>query len=432
MAFNTTFEKFAKQQRQSNPDITDAEIEQLWSQQPLSKRISSKIESAIMAPVTIPKAIGSRVFSDYENWKQGTAPLSNTEPADPVNAALWKAAKNKQEKEQERLKSLPQPIVEEEKLLALPEMSEPTAGPKTLSESLQDKSTPEVKKEAKKAVAATDNKAKEAQKAADRGEIPQVEADRFKEERDRAYKMYSEAKDRNEWLELAQILGQAVTQYGAAQVGMRTGRPMAGLQLPSIDYGARTAQEQRLLESRLRDIGEEQTREQRLADRLKEEEREKERIGLERRRVELAEREARVPKEAPEAREIRREERKKQEQKQAAITNIMAGLATLKVGNKKQKEAASELIDKNIAEAGLPSEAINKLSELKEGPGFFSGSWDKKRQEVESLLQSETPPATIPSRAAPSLSTEDQQALEWATQNPNDPRAAEIRKRLGR
>jgi hypothetical protein len=308
-----------------------------------------------------------------------------------------------------------------------------TAQPEAEPEKSKPITTTEAKKEAKKAVTATDDRAKEAQKAADKGEIPQVEADRFKEERDRAYKMYSEAKDRNEWLELAQLLGQAVTQYGAAQVGMRTGRSMAGLQLPSVDYGARTTQEQRLLESRLRDIGEEQTREQRLADRLKEDKRDEDRLALEKRRVELAEREARKPTtDLTEARQIREEQRKKQDQRQAAITNIMAGLATLKVGDSKQRKDASELIDKNLAAAGLPGGAINKISELKEGPGFFSGSWDKKRQEVESLLQSETPPATIPSQPSPSLSTEDQQALEWATQNPSDPRAAEIRKRLGR
>jgi hypothetical protein len=318
------------------------------------------------------------------------------------------------------------------KEISAPEGQGPVADSDKYLQSLSKLPTPEVKKEAKKAVTATDTTAKEAQKAADKGEIPQAEADRFKEERDRAYKMYSEAKNRNEWLELAQLLGQAVTQYGAAQVGMRTGRSMAGLQIPSVDYGTRTAQEQRLLETRLRDIGEEQTREQRLADRLKEDKRDEDRLALEKRRVELAEREARAPKESSEAREIKKEERKKQEQKQVAITNIMAGLATLKVGNKKQREAASELIDKNIAEARLPSEAINKLSELKEGPGFFGGNWDKTRQEVESLLQPSAPSATILSQPVSSLSTEDQQALEWATQNPNDPRAAEIRKRLGK
>lgn len=137
--------------------------------------------------------------------------------------------------------------------------SEPPATPET---SLDTKPTSEVKKEAKKAVAATDTAAKDAQTAADRGEIPQSAADRFKEERDRAYQMYNEAKSRNEWLELAQLLGQAVTQYGAARVGLRTGRDMSGIQIPGIDYGARTEREAKLLQTRLGDIGDQERLEQ--------------------------------------------------------------------------------------------------------------------------------------------------------------------------
>lgn len=212
MAFTTTFENFAKQQRESNPDITDEEIQQLWSQQPLGKRIASGIESTVMAPVTVP-----------------------------------------------------QPTVEQEKLPGAPEMQAPAAEPKTLTASLENKSTPEIKKTIKQSL-------KQADKAADNppaGTSPQ-QVDKFKEQRDKAYELYDQAKSRNEWLELAQVLGQAATQYGAAQVGMRTGRNMAGLQIPGVDYGARTGQEQRMLESRLRDIGEAETREQRLKEREQE------------------------------------------------------------------------------------------------------------------------------------------------------------------
>lgn len=128
--------------------------------------------------------------------------------------------------------------------------------------SLDTKPTPEVKKEVKKAVAATDTTAKEAQKAADKGEIPQSVADSYKTQRDEAYRRYDEAKERNEWLELAQLLGQAATQFGAAQIGMRTGRSMAGLQIPGVDYGARTEREAKLLQTRLGDIEEQQKAEQ--------------------------------------------------------------------------------------------------------------------------------------------------------------------------
>lgn len=394
MALTTTFEKFAKKQREANPNITDAEIEQLWSEQPLNKRIASGIESAVLTPAraiaSIPEAVGAG-YKKLDDISRGGPNLSYK-----YKGEGWSSPKEEQSSEAKTLKTA---IAAPAENISSSKNVGPVADGEKYAQALASLSTPEVKKEAKKAVAATDTAAKDAQKAANKGEIPQAEADRFKEERDRAYKMYSEAKDRNEWLELAQILGQAVTQYGAAQVGMRTGRSMAGLQIPSIDYGARTAQEQRLLETRLRDIGEEETREQRLAEKLREDKREEERLGLERRRVQLAEQEARrTPVDTTEQRELRREERKEQKATEQAITNIKAALATLAVGNKKQKEEAMKSIDANIAQSGLPGGVVSKIVELKKEPGWFGGSaWEAKRQEVESLLQSSTPSATIPS-----------------------------------
>lgn len=75
-----------------------------------------------------------------------------------------------------------------------------------------------------------------------------------KNERDRAYSLFEKAKSRNEWMELAQLLGKAATQYAAAQSGMQTGRAVGPLQIPEIDYGKKTEGEERLLERRLRDI----------------------------------------------------------------------------------------------------------------------------------------------------------------------------------
>ena len=394
----TGFEKFANQQRELNPDITDAEIEQLWSQQPLNKRIASGIESAVITPARAIASVPEAVSAGYEKLDQFSRSGPNLKFDTRNMSPLWGPERTAYKQEQERIKSISpdtkQPAV------AASEGIGPVASGEQYAQSLEKQSTPELKKSIKTQLAQADKIAKDPPPAASPEQV-----DRFKEERDRAYKMYSEAKDRNEWLQLAQVLGQAVTQFGAAQVGMRTGRPMTGIQIPGIDYEARTAQEQRLLESRLRDIGEEQTREQRLADRLKEEEREKERIGLERRRVELAEREAGRPKETTEAREIKREERKEQKAAQAAITNIKAALATLGVGNKKQKEKALESIDKNLSEANLPAETVNKIQELKEEPGWFEGgAWETKRKEVDALLQPAAVSATLPT--APSQKAE--------------------------
>lgn len=315
--------------------------------------------------------------------------------------------------------------------------------------------TSTVKDTAKRALATTDTAVEEAQKAADKGEIPQVEADRFKQERDRAYQMYNEAKTRNEWLELAQLLGQAVTQYGAAQVGMRTGRSMAGLQIPSVDYGTRTAQEQKLLESRLRDIGQEQEREETLAERLRREKREaaadaraEAAEARAERELQLKEKEAATPKETAEDRAIRREERAEEraayKQQLSALDKVVGAQEILasEDTNKKQKQKAEETLLEEANKAGLDIEQIRAQSQV---PGVLGGVFgtnlDQKKvlktikDSIESLKSSRrgTPTSdTVAPASAATPSTEDQQALEWAMNNPNDPRAAEIRKRLGR
>jgi hypothetical protein len=318
----------------------------------------------------------------------------------------------------------------------------------TQKKQLENKPTTEVKKEAKKGLATTDTAAQEAQKAADKGEIPQSAADRFKQERDRAYQMYNEAKTRNEWLELAQLLGQAATQYGAAQVGMRTGRSMAGLQIPGVDYGTRTAQEQRLLESRLRDIGGEQEREETLAERLRREKREAAADARAERELRLREREAGLPKETAEDRAIRREERteeRKAYKEQLSALDKVVGAQEILASedtNKKQKQKAEETLLEEANKAGLDIEQIRVQSQV---PGVLGGVFgtnlDQKKvlktikDSIEALKSGRrgapTSDTVAPAPAA-TLSAEDQQALEWAMNNPNDSRSAEIKKRLGR
>lgn len=318
----------------------------------------------------------------------------------------------------------------------------------TQKKQLENKPTTEVKKEAKKGLATTDTAAEEAQKAADKGEIPQSAADRFKQERDRAYQMYNEAKTRNEWLELAQLLGQAVTQYGAAQVGMRTGRSMAGLQIPSVDYGTRTAQEQKLLESRLRDIGQEQEREETLAERLRREKRDAAADARAERELRLREREAGLPKETAEDRAIRREERteeRKAYKEQLSALDKVVGAQEILASedtNKKQKQKAEETLLEEANKAGLDIEQIRAQSQV---PGVLGGVFgtnlDQKKvlktikDSIEALKSGRrgapTSDTVAPAPAA-TLSAEDQQALEWAMNNPNDSRSAEIKKRLGR
>lgn len=247
----------------------------------------------------------------------------------------------------------------------------------SLSQQLSKKPTSELKKDIKQALDVSETVAAAPAAAAASPEA----VDRFKQERDRAYELYDKAKTRNEWLEVAQILGQAFTQFGAAQAGMRTGRNMAGLQIPGIDYGARTAQEQRLLETRLRDIGGAEEREERLSDKLRREQLERQKLGLEERELGIKERLAKqkattpaVPKESAEERQIRREERqaerKETEQKEAALEKALGAqqIIASDSSTKKQKEKALEQLEEAAPTAGLDLEQIRLESQV---PRFF-------------------------------------------------------------
>lgn len=57
----------------------------------------------------------------------------------------------------------------------------------------------------------------------------------------RADEAYKDRANTNDWAEVAQTLGRAITQFGAAQAGMRSGRDMSNINFgPGIDYSART------------------------------------------------------------------------------------------------------------------------------------------------------------------------------------------------
>jgi hypothetical protein len=72
---------------------------------------------------------------------------------------------------------------------------------------------------------------------------------------DKANKAYQERASKNEWAEVAQLVGRSLAQFGAAQEGMRTGTNMAGLNFgPGIDYGARTDRAARDYQQELKNI----------------------------------------------------------------------------------------------------------------------------------------------------------------------------------
>lgn len=70
-----------------------------------------------------------------------------------------------------------------------------------------------------------------------------------------ARRLFEEAKSRNERLELAQLIGQSLARFGAYAIGKETGQLIAPhLDIPSVDYGKRTANEQDLYAMRLREL----------------------------------------------------------------------------------------------------------------------------------------------------------------------------------
>lgn len=75
----------------------------------------------------------------------------------------------------------------------------------------------------------------------------------------RAEQLYKDQATKNEWLEVAQLLGRVGTQFAAAQAGMSSGRNMANLDMgPTIDYNARTERARRDYNDTIRNVGEQQ------------------------------------------------------------------------------------------------------------------------------------------------------------------------------
>lgn len=73
----------------------------------------------------------------------------------------------------------------------------------------------------------------------------------------RAENLYKAKSTQNEWLEVAQTLGQAATQFGAAAAGSKSGRDMSNLQFAKgPDYQGRTDRAFREYQQDLRNAGE--------------------------------------------------------------------------------------------------------------------------------------------------------------------------------
>lgn len=212
-----------------------------------------------------------------------------------------------------------------------------------------------------------------------------------KEAREQAYKMYEDEKKRNEWLELAQILGRAGVQLVAAQGSQgKYGRDYSNIPMgPGVDYGARTAASQRMLESRLRDVERGELLRERAQDAAEREADRRERLGLERARLQMEA--GRPEKKSPEEmlnlresllqkRQEEAESRKEQAAKEKAMESAIGAQQILASGDatNKQKDKARETLATSAAQAGID---LDKLEEQSMVPGKLWGqNLDEKKK----------------------------------------------------
>lgn len=421
----TQFERFAQQQKELNPSITDAEIERLWEQQPLSKRIASGIESAVALPTKIPSAIKSALSapnplaSDKLKANISTEGLWNkNKPTESAPTAMTSAGPAEERTEvsaQEEARptaSAPSPI-KSPLSTALGKIAE-AEQPADLSKL----SNLELGKQIGSSIGQLDAAAKDT-------DTPPDLRKQLREERLKAEELFDKAKTRNEWLELAQLVAQAATQYGAAQLGYKTGRVLTGFQIPDIDYGARTDRAERSLERKVRNIREQEQdidQAKKEADRAAKDERdfqlrkqseerqEKYQQGLldvQRGELGVKKQKAAQPEPmTPEERQEAKEERFESEKKLKATRNILGALDTLSgKASTETKQDAIEIISKNLGDAKLSRDLQKKVSKLQEGkPRIFDSEWQENFNKVSSELEAELStgqPSTGPVTVAP-------------------------------
>lgn len=233
-----------------------------------------------------------------------------------------------------------------------------------------------------------------------------------KNERDRAYSLFEKAKSRNEWMELAQLLGKAATQYAAAQSGMQTGRAVGPLQIPEIDYGKKTEGEERMLERRLRDIREtESGMAKAIAAKEAKEQREK-KFGLEERRTAAAEkRAAQVPMDPVQKAEEIAQSKSKLEKSQAldALISTQGQLLSKELTPAQKAQAEKSLLI-FANQAGVDIDEVYRQATV---PGTLWGQKVDQQKVLDILRSKKAAPAAAaqpaatpaPAAAAPAKTT---------------------------
>lgn len=227
-------------------------------------------------------------------------------------------------------------------------------------------------------------------------------------DREKAYKRFEEARSRNEWLDLAQMLGRAATQYGAARAGVKP----SDLSIPQFDYGKRTEGEERMLERRLRDIRETESGLAKAAAAKEAKEQREKRFGLEERRTAATEkRAAQVPMDPVQKAAEIAEAKSKLEKNQALDALISTQGQLLSKGLTPAQKAQAEkslLIFAN--QAGVDIDEVYRQATV---PGTLWGEKVDQQKVLDILRSKKAAPAAAaqpaatpaPAAAAPAKTT---------------------------
>ena len=176
---------------------------------------------------------------------------------------------------------------------------------------------------------------------------------------------YQENKNRTEWLSLAETLGHALTQLGAARQGLRSGVDMSGLKFNKNDWNNNYNRLLKELDSNLDEIRGERGEVSRYREAL-----ERQTVSAEREKARLAE------KGAAEKAKVQKETEKKsaadtkKEVQYNQVQRLISELGDVDEDSKEYKNAMKQLINFGISE----SEA-NSLLSMKDKGLWGTGYW---------------------------------------------------------
>jgi hypothetical protein len=248
---------------------------------------------------------------------------------------------------------------------------------------------------------------------------------------------YKSAKKANEWKEVAQMIAGGLAKMGAAMAGGKDFAVADRLDMPDIDYGKRTDSAAREYEMMTGQAEKQRAaRRQTLRDSI---DNEKEvlralqgKTDIERRIIEQqavsdreADRIARWNAARTDKLDAQQAVTQRRQAEQEAKNTEQERRAIMKAATGKEPVKALGIL---AQEAGMSAEEVKEKAN--EGVDWYTVG--KEPQRVSNLLKAiKEKLAERRGGGAPALSAEDSEALDWASKNPADPRAAEIRKRLG-